>query len=167
MTDKSTGSKSGCKITSECFYEDIQKLKDIEFHGEPVNFQVDESDLTIFQNSQSKHESLEMSREPSACNNNCEYDVTPESFQVPKEIENLKIKEQHQQDILLPKNSNNASILPKSTFKNCTFLEGTTTIPKNIQSFLFSNGKLNSKFYPYILRTKIGKKINNICSNAI
>ncbi|CAG9773422.1 unnamed protein product [Ceutorhynchus assimilis] len=94
---------------------------------------------------------------------NNKIDITPESFNIPKEI--LDISSPIISAPIFPANTSNIApnpIIPKCS--NFAYHEGSFTIKNKIFSIIYQNNKLNSKYYPYCLRKEIFKHINNVCT---
>ena len=88
--------------------------------------------------------------------------ITMESFSIPDPIQNLSII--GSQDQILPLNGLNVSQdLSVYTYKDCKILEGQFTLSSNIRDIIIQSGKLHPKYYPYIIRNRINKNVNNTC----
>lgn len=95
-------------------------------------------------------------------------DVSREDFAIPKSLMNLSTSPEN---IILPKYSKNIQgsgiSYKKSTFKECTIFEGSFVIPQNIWETIFKEGKLIVRYYPFFIKNRIFKKVNNVCQLVI
>lgn len=89
--------------------------------------------------------------------------VTPEKLSVPKDV--LNLSSIGNATNILPKDSHNVSFLSNKTLcnRNCSIFEGSFNINDNVWNKIYENGKLNTKYYPYVIRNRINKYVNNTC----
>lgn len=88
--------------------------------------------------------------------------ITPETYDIPKCL--LNISSPNTLGEVLPKNSINCiRQLKVSSFKDCKIIEGFFDLGIEIWHKIFKEEKLNFKYYPYCLRTKIRNHVNNVC----
>lgn len=86
---------------------------------------------------------------------------TPEKIVIPSIILNLSPAEK---SILLPLGCKNVQELPMSSFKDCTYLEGTFEIEDRYIKIIITKNKLNTFYSSFFLRNRISKFINNTCN---
>lgn len=91
-------------------------------------------------------------------------DVSPTEIKIPKELHNLSSPGKLIVDIL-PFGSKNKPLqeMKKSYYKECNFFEGSFEIDRNVWSIIYHTNKLDVKYYPYYLRNRIRKYVNNVC----
>lgn len=97
--------------------------------------------------------------------------MTPHEFSSPKEM--LNLSSCSNDTYVLPRHAKNLAAYeeklrnePKKMWEFC-HLEITFDIEAHLWKYLFRNGKLNNKFYPYYIRNRIKKYVNNVCNVMI
>lgn len=89
-------------------------------------------------------------------------DITPENFEIADEIANLSSP--LLSETVLPQNGTNCDdVLKNLRYEDCTILEGTFEIDKKIWDIIFDGNKLVKLYYPYYIKNRIKKLINNVC----
>lgn len=90
--------------------------------------------------------------------------ILPKCNQIPKYILNLSSPGKYPP--VLPIDSQNEIMSHRKNleYKNCTFLEGSFTLSADIINLIFDDaGRLIKEYYPYVIRNRIRKYVNNVC----
>lgn len=85
---------------------------------------------------------------------------TPDKIEMPDTLLNLSDNEVTQ---ILPLNSKNVDMLPESKFSDCVIEEGFCEISERYYNLILKEEKLDTFYYPSILRNRIKHFINNTC----
>lgn len=93
-------------------------------------------------------------------------DVTTADFDIPTEM--LDLSDANVGTPVLPINSKNESLRENVVlnYKDCTVFEGEFRIDDKMWRVIYDGSKLNSKHYPFYIRHRIVKFVNNTCQLA-